>query len=128
VFHFTFVVGVGTSEWSPACAGLFTVRNVQPAASSLSTALDSLPLLPPPNATTEIAAISPTIPRPAMPKSTYFVRWSAAESSRCRGAWTRRGGGGVRVFLATAADRSNAPRADRFRDLPLGACFSPAPA
>jgi hypothetical protein len=41
------------------------------------------------------------MPSPATPKRTYLARCSCDVCPRVFGTWTRRGGGGVRVFLAT---------------------------
>src|SRR3954454_2077097 len=122
VFHVTFDVSVGTSEWSPACFGLLTVLNVQPAACSFDAASDELPP-PPPKANSETAASIPTMPSAATPRRTSFARLSEPAWPRVFGAWTRRGGGGVRVFFATAADRSNATFPGRDEDFPLRASF-----
>ena len=135
MLHFTFVVGVGASLWKfcPSFGGStgFVVY-VQPAADiALATEADEPPLLPPPSTTASTTAITVTTPTPASPQKTRFrrlvVNVGRDVESRRFGAWTGRGGGGVRGdFLAKARARVP-PRAKNSLNttgMSLGADFS----
>src|SRR4051794_31916627 len=82
-----------------------TVLNVQPAATAVFETLAALALEPPPARTITSTTMTARTTAPAPPAihgtGSRALRGSC-RSTRRRGAWTLRGGGGVRDFLATA--------------------------
>src|SRR6266542_5594133 len=104
----TFTSGLGTFEWFDSALMPGVSRYVQPAlrivAATASSDPESLP--PPVSARTAITATSARMPLAAQAIKRSSLRRSSGErcSSRRRGAWTfRRGGGGVRGFFAISA-------------------------